>query len=515
MSEICSRVEAAVARALTEHALWPAGATVVAAVSGGPDSLCLLGALQALRARGHPLAPGALVVAHLEHGLRGAAGEADARFVAEVAAALGLRSVLERAAVAAEARATHRSLEDAARRVRYAFLRRVAAELAAEAGERGTIRIATGHTRDDQVETLVLHWLRGSGLTGLGGMAPLTGDLARPLLTLTRAETEGYCAARGWQPRTDATNADPRYVRNRIRHHLLPALEGYNPNLRTALVRNAALLAADEAYLDARGAEAWEALSPGVAPTAITLDLERLRALPLALRHRAYRRAARHLAGHDYPLEARHIALLDGLLAGGRNGHALDLPEPLRALRGYATLTITRREAASTAAREVNLDRTWPLPVPGTVELPELGWRVRAWLREGPPGLDTSAYPPPPELPAFAHAGDEGHVGHAVTRVYLAPEAAAGALTVRAWRPGDRFRPLGMTAEKKLQDYFADAKVPRPLRSRLPLVFGPDHLLWITGLRIDDRARLPTDATHARVLQLEPLDSNAPDGALA
>jgi len=256
VEEVRAHVEREVAQAAETHALWPAGVMLLAAVSGGADSLCLLGTLLALRERGHPLAPTAIVVAHLDHGLRGEAGAADARFVAELAGQLGLRSVSERADVVALARQTHRSLEDAARRARYAFLRRVAAEV-------GAARICTGHTRDDQAETLLLHLVRGSGLAGLAGMAPLSGDVARPLLMVTREQTEAYCTAHGWTPREDRSNADTRFLRNRVRHELLPVLERFNPNLREMLARNAALIAADERYLEQQTDVAWSAGAGG------------------------------------------------------------------------------------------------------------------------------------------------------------------------------------------------------------------------------------------------------------
>lgn len=497
---IRAEVEAAVARAIAAHALWPADATLVVGVSGGADSLCLLGTLQALRERGHPLAPAALVVAHLDHGLRGAEGAADARFVADLAVGLGLRCMTERVDTRALARARRRSLEDAARRARYAFLRRAASAV-------GAVRICVGHTRDDQVETLVLHWLRGSGLAGLAGMPPLARDVARPLLALTGAQTVAYCAARGWAPREDPSNADLRFLRNRVRHALLPELERYNPNLRANLIRNAALLAADEAFLEAQTEAAWRSMVAEADGEAIAVDLAGLHLLPLALRHRIYRRVASRLCGEEQPLEARHIARLDALLDAGHGGDVLDLPSGLRVMLGYTALTFARRavpraHAAGTPSGRIS---SRELSVPGAVDLPETGWRIRAWIQDTPSGIAAGDVPPAPELPAFAHAGDAGQVGHAATRAYLAYAREYERLTVRTWRPGDRFRPLGMAAEKKLQDYFTDAKVPRPLRARLPLVFGPDHLLWVAGLRIDDRAKLAPETRRMLVLQLEPL----------
>ncbi|MGZ3673433.1 MAG: tRNA lysidine(34) synthetase TilS [Ktedonobacterales bacterium] len=501
------RVERTVRGAVERHALWRRGAPLVVAVSGGADSLCLLGTLLALREQESSVAPGEIVVAHLDHRLRGAEGEQDAAWVAAFARELGLRCEPGTADVPALARAERRSLEDAARHARYAFLRRVAAEVGAE-------RICTGHTRDDQAETLVMHWLRGSGLDGLSGMPPLAGDIARPLLDLTRGDTVAYCAARGWAPRTDATNADTTYLRNRIRHELLPALEQYNPNLRQTLVRNAALIAEDERYLEAQTDRAWEDVLSDTSPStnAIALDLVELCVLPGALRQRVLRRAARRLTARDtaQALEARHLLLLDDLIAQRRTGATLDLPAGLRVTRGYTALTFTLSSNPSAIAHATDSDASGDitpqplaLPVPGEVELPDAGWRIRAWHSVGPPGSEVSAQPDPPELPAFAFGGTYGSVGHAETRAYLDADVAGDTLLVRTWRRGDHFRPLGMRHEKKVQDYFTDAKVPRELRGQLPLVFNKDHLLWIAGLRIDDRVRLTERTRRILVLQLD------------
>jgi tRNA(Ile)-lysidine synthase len=502
-------IEARVAKKVAEHRLWPMGAALVVAVSGGADSLCLLGTLLALRESGSPQAPGRLVVAHLDHGLRGEEGAADAAWVAELAASLGVPCVAERVDMAELARAERRSLEDAARRARYAFLRRVAAQ-------EGAIRICTGHTRDDQAETIVHHFLRGSGLAGLAGMPWLEDDLARPLLDLTHEQTAAYCAARGWQPREDPTNRDLRFTRNRIRHELLPLLETYNPNLRATLARNAALLAADERHLEAQADAAWEAclVSAGSGPLAFSRAA--LRGQPPALLHRLFRRALRTLGADERWLEARHILLLERLLAAGKTGAGLDLPDRVRAELGYETLAFAQSPAAQREPAAQTDERGVPLPVPGVAELSEAGWRIRAWHIEQPAGVGDVALPPPDEHPAFAYKGLDAQREQAEMRAYLDAEQAGTNLWVRTWRRGDRFRPLGMRHEKKLQDFFADAKVPRELRSRLPLVVGRDHPLWVAGLRIDDRARLSAATRRILVLQLEPTDSSsASDGGAA
>ena len=479
---VAARIESKVRRAVERGALWSPGATVVAAVSGGADSLCLLGTLDALRRRGIPSAPGRIVVAHLDHRLRGAEGEADAAFVAELAAALGLECVVGREEVAALARREKRSLEDAARRARYAFLRRVADEVGAE-------RIVTGHTRDDQAETVLMHLLRGGGLAGLAGMAPLAGDIARPLLDVTRAETEAYCAARGWTPRHDASNDDPAFLRNRVRLTLLPLLERENPHLRDTLARNAALIAADAAYLDALARDAWDRTVTSSSGDAISFDLAALQALPSPLRTRLLREAQRRLTGDEGEgLEARHVEAAGEYIQSGQSGAARELPGGLRMVRDRETLTMARAPHADRDRDgDTPLIEPVALPVPGEVALPELDLRLRARL------LDAE------DLPKGALRGDERNVA------YAAADQIGQMLTVREWRPGDRFRPLGMAHEKKLQDYFTDAHVPRAARAHIPLVLDGERVIWVAGRRLDDRVRVTPQTRRVLELTLTPL----------
>jgi tRNA(Ile)-lysidine synthase len=504
------RVHFAVRQAVARHALWTTGATLVVGVSGGPDSLCLLGALVALRCAGDPLAPGGLVVAHLDHGLRGEAGAADADWVRAFCEALGLRCVVERGHVREMASADRRSIEDAARRVRYGFLRHVArAERAA--------RICVGHTRDDQAETVLLHLLRGAGLSGLAGMSPLEGDVARPLLDVTHAETMAYCAALGWEPRADESNASRDFTRNRVRLDLLPALAAHNPRIARTLAENAALIRADDEYLDSLVDAVWtEPLVVRAGPDEVILSRRTLESLPLALRHRVLRRAAHALAGEDASPSARQIVAFDALLAGQASGRVLDLHGYLRVAVGYDTVEIVRQRAAHADrrargahteeehAKEAD-DASWPLAVPGAVDLPRAGWRVRAWLSDLPPGMEPQALPQSDAIPPLAHAGTVAALPYAERRAYLDADAASEELSVRLWRPGDSFQPLGMEREKKLQDFFADAKVPRDFRRTLPLVINPRHIVWVAGLRPDHRARLTEGTRRVLVLQLDPL----------
>ncbi|OGS71022.1 MAG: tRNA lysidine(34) synthetase TilS, partial [Firmicutes bacterium RBG_13_65_8] len=294
---------AVVRRTCRRYHLFSPGDRVLVAVSGGPDSMAMLNVLLELA----PDLGFELGVAHFNHRIRGEASDADARFVAGISAQLGVALHRGEADVPALAVEGRLSTETAAREARYAFLRRTAAACAYS-------RIAVGHTRDDQAETVLLAVIRGSGLAGLGGMAPLAGDVARPLLEATRTEVMAYLEARGLAFRTDETNLSLDHTRNRLRHVLVPILETeFNPDVKGALARLAGTLRADEDYLaqatsDFMRTAAVEA-PPGAGPQAgaaqaapprqVRLHLATLRTAPLAIQRRAVREAARLASGDE------------------------------------------------------------------------------------------------------------------------------------------------------------------------------------------------------------------------
>jgi tRNA(Ile)-lysidine synthase len=458
----------------------------VVAVSGGADSLCLLGLLLDLGASGHRLAPNALSIAHLDHGIRGIAGEEDARSVAQLAGLLGIPFFTERIDTLELAHADRLSLEDAARRARYAFLRRVAKDVGAD-------RICLGHTADDQVETIVMHWLRGSGLRGLCGMPASSGDIARPLLCVGHSDTLAYCLERGWTPAHDETNDDRRYHRNRIRHELLPVLERYNPNLRQTLLRNSELLAGDEAFLQQETDRAYQVVCSAQTDESVVLDVLALRKLPPALSRMVIRRGAEYLARDTggQVLLAKHIFQLEQLTASANYGAQLHLPAHLVAELRTAALVLRKRPYGG--QRPVPLIPV-QLPVPGECVLPALGWRLRTSLLDSPPASL-----------GIKRAAKTESTYPLESTVYLDAQAAGSSLRVRTWRSGDRFRPLGMESEKKLHDYFIDARVPRELRHQIPLVENADHLVWIAGLRLDDRVRITAKTERILIIRIEPL----------
>src|SRR6266568_8976665 len=289
---------------IERHHLLPQAGEIVVGVSGGADSLCLLHLLHRLCGPGKSYPGLRLRIAHLNHKLRGEAGTRDAAAVAGIAAAWGLPVTIGEVDVPALARQERRSLEEAARVARYRFLREVAQ------GQ----PIAVAHHADDQVETLLLHFLRGSGLTGMVGMLPRQQDIIRPLLEVNHAETVAYCQEHGIEPLEDVSNTDPRFLRNRIRHELVPLLESLNPGFDSTLLRNAGVIGVDVEWLEAQIDACWPTVVISEQDDVITLHLEALSSLPLSLQRHLLRRVTAHLCGGQSPLEIRHYTLIEQLL---------------------------------------------------------------------------------------------------------------------------------------------------------------------------------------------------------
>jgi tRNA(Ile)-lysidine synthase len=468
-----------VRQTMRRYQLISPGDTVIVGVSGGPDSLCLLHVLAALAP---PLAA-RLHVAHLHHGLRAAEADADAAFVAGTAAAWGLPCTLEQADVAALARQSGASLEEAAREARYAFLGRLAAQLDAQA-------VAVGHNADDQAETVLMHFLRGSGLAGLRGMQPksalpdaggsgVKGCLIRPLLFTPRADILAYCTEHGLQPRFDRSNEDTTFYRNRLRHELLPLLATYNPQIRLILGNTAAVLADDYELLRRDLLAAWPAIALEEDGGRLVLDLHAWRGLPAALQRGVLREAIRRLrAASLRNVSFVHVDHAFWLLHEGRAGDRMTLPAGLELVLGYDRFAVGDGGVDLPVNDLPLLDVEWlPLPVPGTVDL--AGWQVAMTLLAAadlPPGWQDNSDP---------------------WQAWLDADVLGPGPALRTRRDGDRFQPLGMAGRSKLlAELFTNAKVPAAARDRWPLLLASGgDIAWVCGLRIDERAAV-TAATQ-------------------
>ncbi len=425
---------------IDHRGLLKGGESVVVAVSGGPDSLALLHLLVRL-SRELRLS---LHVAHFDHRLR-EDSEKDAAFVEREARRLALPATVR----AADATDTPpgQSPEEAARERRYRFLDEVA-------DATGASHIATGHTLDDQAETVLMRVLAGTGVHGLGGIPPIRGRIVRPLIDVRRGETEEFCRALRLRPRRDPTNADPAFLRNALRNELVPVvLERFNVRAPESLARLADLARDDDALLDELAASA---IAPEVEEGGVRLDVASLLALHPALQRRVVRRLVQ--------LDADHVERVLRLARTGTSGDQIDLPSRLNARLEYGSLAFERATPRPEPASPV------ALAVPGVTDLPAWSMRLRTWIETREP----SAWP-------------DGK-----NTCVLDGASTHPPLVVRRPRPGDRFRPLGMSRAKKLGDFFTDQKVPRAERARSALVTSGGEIVWVVGHRPGDRVKVTT-----------------------
>ncbi len=456
-------------RALARDRLISAGDRVLVGVSGGPDSMALL---YLLAARRDPLRL-SLGVAHLDHRLRPESGE-EAAFVEQAAAALGAAFHLRRVDVRALGRAQGLSLEAAGRRARQGFFEETARSL-------GYARVALGHHGDDLAEGLLLNLLRGAGPLGLSGIRPSRPDgLVRPLLAARRAEILEYLAIRGIPYRSDPTNDDLGFARNRIRHRLLPLLEGeYRRGAVEALRRAATICADEDAWLEALIDPLEEKVCLSRNSGRIVLDAAGLMALPPAARRRLVRRAFLRLTGTLERLAFVHVEAVLALLARHDAGGTVRLPYGVQALWSSAGLLL-RRGGDRRETQETQPGRSqfaYRLEGFGAVQIREAG--VRLELQ------------PIPAAAARTAPRDDPRVA------FLDAAAVRFPVTVRNRRPGDRFRPFGSPGSRKLKKFFRDAGVPREERARIPILVSAGRILWVAGLRIDEAARVTEDSRSA------------------
>lgn len=455
---------------IRDHNLFYPGEKVIVAVSGGADSLCLLYILNSLKS----LLNINLHIAHLNHGIRGREAEKDARFVARLAGKLGIPLTSKYEDVAAYKKRMRLSLEEAAREKRYEFF-------AGVAGEENADCVAVAHTSNDNVETILLHILRGSGISGLRGLMPrsvmqfgqdkLRLNVVRPLLEMSRTEVEEYCRESKIKPRFDSTNVSMTFARNRIRLELLPQLKSYNPRIEDALLRLASIANDETAFLEEQVSQLWSEIAEEY-EDAVALDIKMIIHLHPIVQRQLLRWAVKYLWGTTRDIEAFHIEDMIKFISKPA-GKTLCLPQGLRLHTEYNKLILSRDQAEICPFPPME---TYSLAIPGKTEIP--GWLIETIVLKKEPGVFEGNF-----IATLDHdkTGDN--------------------LIVRGRCRGDVFQPLGMQQTKSLQEFMIDAKIPRHWRDNIPLVCNNSNLIWVVGWRIDDRFKV-TDSTE-KVLRLE------------
>jgi tRNA(Ile)-lysidine synthase len=445
------------------------GLRLAVGLSGGADSVALLRAL-ADRSRELGLV---LHAAHFHHGLRGEEADADLAFAQELAAQLSIPFHHAKVDVAAEAKAQNESIEEAARRLRYAWFRQLLATVPFDA-------IATAHTLDDQAETVLAKFIRGAWTEGFSGIHPVVnsseGKIFRPLLVTTRTEIETYLRALGQPWREDSSNRNLTFTRNRIRHELLPLLETWNPRLREHLAHMAQLAQDEESWWQVELARlAPQVILPGrpvrgggraaTGGLAIdpSIDVARLAEHPPAVQRRLLRHGAQQ-AGASLDFAATEA--LRTLALTGRAGQKLELAQGLRAERSHRELRLTAQPVGSSNANSTKVAPEYKIAIPGEVEAPAFGIHLH---------IGTTA-DPAPSVPPNNQA------------------------LLRSWKPGDRIRVRHSSGPRKVKEVLERMKVTGSSRIAWPVLEIDGRIVWMRGVELE-----PEPGIEVHTTSLEPI----------
>jgi tRNA(Ile)-lysidine synthase len=467
--KILSPLEQRILRTIKKHEMSRPGDHVLAAVSGGADSVAMLHMLHGLREHLGIM----LSVAHMDHRIRGEAARREAAFVQELANRLGIACVSEARDVPEHKIASGLSLQEAAREVRYGFFRDTMAAA-------GANKLALGHHADDQAETVLMRLVRGASLKGLAGIpACRDGYIIRPLIEVERREIEAWLCERGIEFVPDTSAGEQHYLRNRIRHQLLPLLrEEYNPGIVATLGRTAGLLRQDEQELETL-VETMIRSHVETRQDGHTISIAALQEAGPDLHGRIVRQIIAGLKGDMRELTEKHIAAVIRLIENPGPSRTVQLPGPWCVRRHYGLLVFARRRQALPSFRYTRDE------IPALIDIAELGVSLRF---ETVPIADCRA--------VFDNADK--------LAAYIAVDKSVGTVTVRQWRPGDVFYPLGAPGSKKLKDLFSDLKIPPLERRHVPVLLFGDRIAWVCGVRLDERFKVLPGAPAVLKVTMQP-----------
>ena len=447
---------------ISRHSMTKKGDLIAVAVSGGPDSVCLLDILYQLR---DDLGI-ELMVVHFNHGLRPAEDEKETMFVESVASSLNL--FFETGEANASIRNGKGSLEEKARHARYLFFDEVKKGFSAQ-------KIAVGHNLNDQAETVLMRLLRGSGSAGLAGIRPYRDDgVIRPLIEITRDEIASYLKVKKLGYMTDASNFNTHHLRNRIRIELLPLLKEYQPRIVEILGQTAEIMRGDDRCMEAVADKWVEDNTETRGETELHIPVPSLIKLPEAMRNRVIRLVLRMTGGTLRAVSLRHIKAITRIAMGDRAQSEVNLPDGITVKKVYDKMVFTLREEISPGRFYYSLNRPGSFHMEGlrcTLSVEEIDREVLPEDLKGSPWI-----------------------------IFLDADQISYPLTIRTFQAGDKFIPFGMSGHKKLKDFFIDLKIPSKDRTHIPILTCKDIPIWVCGLRLDDRFKV-TPVTR-RVLKV-------------
>jgi tRNA(Ile)-lysidine synthase len=443
--QIISRVK----RLIHSHQMIVPGEQIGIGVSGGIDSVVLLDILANIRETLHI----SMMILHLNHGIRGKEADRDQHFVQDLSKNYALPCFTRKVDIPHYLDATSLSLQEGAREMRYRFFEDMMETHKID-------KVALGQTADDQAETVLMRFIKGGGARGLKGIPYVREEkYVRPLLDIWREEIRVYAQQRGLPFVEDSSNLNMKYLRNRIRHELIPYLKDYNPRIKQRLVQLSQLLGEDDLYLE------WltETLTKKITQldNEVAIPISLFIASPLPLQARVLQTSFARISSGSV-LAYPHIRGIMRMVREGMGTKKVSLPGGLWAIKVYDTLFLRKGEWSNDEGlKEITLQ------VPGWTPLQGLGIGIDATVLEG--------HTSPPSEPREA---------------YLDYDRLDFPLLVRSYQPGDSFIPMGMKGKKKIKKFFIDLKIPRAERRKLPLVITGDTVCWVAGCRIDERFKI-------------------------
>lgn len=459
-------------KTIQAYGLLKTGDSVVAAVSGGPDSVALVHALASLREEYE----WRLAAAHLDHQFRGEESKEDSRYVQRLCAEMNIPCFVESIDVPRFITETGLNLQEAARQVRYRFLMQVAKEM-------GDAKIATAHHADDQLETMLMRLVRGTSVEGLSGI-PLRRhenniDIVRPLLEVSRDQIERYCKEHGMIPRQDQSNFSDKYLRNRIRLHWIPLMRQENPQISDTTAQLASLLREENDYLRQESEANLSSIVEDWSANTIIIRQNDFLTHHLALQRRMIKLILSYLLKSDIKETGYvHIENIREIIEGANPAACIHLPGQLQVRREYQRVIFSSISDTTSIPPYI-----YSLNIPGQTYIPEIDRTIHCY---------------------YGSRDEKQHLPQGVFAVFD-PAIVKGKLYVRQRRAGDRIQPLGMLGTKKVKDVLIDKKIPRDKRDRIPLLTDDEHILWIPGVK---RSSWYVPHTEADVVLYVVLDSS-------
>lgn len=424
---------------------------ILVALSGGPDSVCLLHALKKLETYYNIK----IYAAHLNHKIRGMEAQKDALYAAKLCDELGIQFFVKAVDVPAFAKEMKMTLEEAARQIRYNMLFEVKSKISAD-------KIAVAHNLDDQAETVLMRLIRGTGITGLKGMDYKREDgVIRPLMDTKKAKIVSYCEANNLKPRIDHTNLEIEYTRNKIRLKLLPYIEQeFSPHIKETISRMSNVLREDSEYLDNETQKIFDKEILEHNDDRIRLDFEELKVMHPSLAKRLIRLSIKTVLGTLEGIENVHIEDVLMLIKSPKNQLKLNLPKGLMVYKASDGLIFTMKEISFE-----NRSFNYILKSDGYIDIDEIDLHIESKImtKERCMMLPTGQYTKAFDL-----------------------DKIKGELIVRSKLDGDRMKPMGLGGTKKLKDIFIDLKIPREKRNMIAVLCDDSGILWVIGHKISE-----------------------------